>query len=43
MNGKYFVPYCSVASTSIGAVVPTATQVIQPDVKLAKVPNARCG
>ena len=31
MNGAYLVPYCSAASTSIGAVVATATQVIQPE------------
>jgi hypothetical protein len=30
VNAAYFVPYCSAAPTSIGAVVATATQVIHP-------------
>ncbi len=43
VSGAYFVAYCSAPSTSIGAVVATATQRIHPVVKLAKEPCERCG
>ncbi len=43
VKGAYFVPYCRAASTSMGAVVATATKVIHPEVKLARCPNAIWG
>ena len=35
--------YCSAASTSTGATLAAESQVIQPMVKLAKEPKAKCG
>src|SRR3954462_14135095 len=43
VNGAYLVAYCSAPSTSIGAVVATATHRIQPVVKLANDPCETCG
>ena len=43
VKGAYFVAYWSAPSTSMGATLMHATQVIQPVVKLAKEPNEMWG
>ena len=43
VNAAYLVAYCSAPSTSIGATVAAAIQLIQPMVKLANEPKDRCG
>ncbi len=43
VNGAYFVAYCRAPSTSMGATLRQATQVIHPVTKLAVEPKAMCG